>query len=110
MAPNRRPPVEIVGIACKTSPQRINISIIAQLEHKFDDGYDITDDIVPFNDAVELEGKQYVEKNILSDRPPVEGVTVSDGQPEEEAPWYIPDLPPQHLPTLPPPLQVHIPI
>ena len=47
---------------------------------------------------------------MLLDRPPVEGATVSDGQPDREAPQDIPELPPQQLPALPPPLQFHIPI
>ena len=50
-------------------------------KHNFDDRYDNNDDIVPFNDDVKLEGKQYFEENMLLDRPPVEGEKFSDGQP-----------------------------
>ena len=110
MTPDRHPPVEIVDISSNPIPQRINLARIAQLKHKFDDRYDSNDGIGPFNDAVELEGEQYFEENMLSESPPVEVATFSDWQLKGEEQHDLPYLPPQQLPDLPLSLQVLIPI
>ena len=54
-------------IACKPISQIINLARISHLEHKFDAGCDINDEIGPFNDAVELEGELDFEEIFFPD-------------------------------------------
>ena len=106
MTPTRAVPIEIIDVASKLSPQKINLSIISQSEHKFDEGYEINNNIGTFNDTLDIEGDQYFKENMFWDHVPLpfnnEVKTILYQELEQDAP--------QQLPELPPPFQVHIPI
>ena len=57
----------------ESSPRQINLRRIAQLEDKFETGYDSDDAIGPFMDAIDVEGEQDFEENsipLMTELPP----------------------------------------
>ena len=70
MTPTKAAPIEIVDISYKLIPQIFILYITSMLGYKFDEGYARNNEIGPFNDALELEGDQYFEENMVLDHVP----------------------------------------
>ena len=70
---NRTSVLESVITLPESSPRQINLRRIAQLEDKFETGYDSDDALGPFMDAIEVEGEQDFEENsipLMTELPP----------------------------------------
>ena len=80
---NRTSVLESVITMPESSPRQINLRRIAQLEDKFETGYDSDDALGPFTDAIEVEGEQVFEENsipLMTELPPPPLPNINDEQ------------------------------
>ena len=88
------------------SPRQKNLSNVAQLESKFEEGYDSDGQAGPWCDLMATEGEQDFEEDLLIEQMPIEEeLTETEDTQQQEG-----EEQPTALPPLPPPPEVHIPI
>ena len=93
-------------ISYKLIPQIFILDITSLLGYKFDEGYTRNNYIGPFNDALELEGDQYFEENVVLDH--VSHLLKNKSEPVQDQ--VLDQEAPQNIPELTPPLKGNIPI